>query len=59
MYNYKKDIIIVYHIPVDDLTRQQSHDKLHDMVKYYTTGEFFREYFFQKLILVKKLILKL
>lgn len=48
MENYKKDIIMVYHIPVDGLTRQQTHELLTEFMEYTSTGEFFREFFFPK-----------
>jgi len=44
--DYKKDIIMVYHIPVDGLTRQQAEQQLRDIMKTWTTGDFYREYFF-------------
>ena len=46
--DYKKDIIMVYHIPVDGLTRQQAEQQLRDIMKTWTTGDFYREMFIPK-----------
>lgn len=46
--DYKKDIIIIYHIPVDGLTRQHAEEKVYEMSNYYKTGDFYREYFLPK-----------
>ena len=48
MEDYKKDIILVYHIPVDGLTRQHAQEQIYELSEYLKTGEFFREYFFPK-----------
>ncbi len=48
MEDYKNDIIIVYHIPVDGQTRQYSNELLNNMRQKFTTNKFFREYFFPK-----------
>jgi len=42
---YKKDIIIVYHIPVDGLTRQQAEEQIYESGKILFTGDFYKEYF--------------
>jgi len=46
--DYKKDMIMVYHIPVDGYTRQQSEVILKDFMDGFTTNDFYREYFFPK-----------
>lgn len=48
MTDYKKDIIMIYHIPVDGLTRQKSEHQLYEFMQLYKTGDFYREYFFPK-----------
>jgi hypothetical protein len=48
MEDYKKDIIMVYHIPVDGLTRQQAQEMIAEFHQYFYTGEFFREMFLPK-----------
>ena len=46
--DYKKDIIIDYHIPVDGLSHQQVEEQFNNMMKHFQTGEFFREYLLPK-----------
>jgi len=45
MEDYKKDIIMVYHVPVNGLSRQQAEEQLHKFMKSFTTSDFYREYF--------------
>jgi len=46
MEDYKKDIIMVYHIPIDDLSPQHAHERLYEFMNLFKTGDFYREYFF-------------
>lgn len=41
----KKDLIIIHHIPVDGLTRQNMHETISGYRKAFYTGDFFQEYF--------------
>lgn len=43
--SYKKDIIIIHHIPVDGLTRQRADNMIYDYMKAFETGDFYQEYF--------------
>jgi hypothetical protein len=45
MEDYKKDIIMVYHIPVDDLSRQRAEEQIYQFSENFTTNDFYREYF--------------
>ena len=45
MEDYKKDIIIIYHIPVDGYTRQQAQEQVYAFMEACRTGDFYREYF--------------
>lgn len=48
MEEYKKDIIMIYHIPVDGLTRQQAQTQIYEIRKELKTGDFYREIFLPK-----------
>jgi len=48
MEDYKKDIIMVYHIPVDGLTRQNAEEQIYEFGEFFKTGDFYREYFLPK-----------
>jgi len=48
MSDYKKDIILVYHIPVDGLSTQRAQEQMYEIMKNFETGEFFRELFLPK-----------
>ena len=48
MTDYKKDLIMVYHIPIDGMTRQKAEVILYNFMQNYQTGEFYREYFLPK-----------
>lgn len=45
MADYKKDIMMVYHIPVDGLSQQRAEQIMYDFMKLYKTGDFYREMF--------------
>ena len=49
MEDYKKDIILVYHIPVDGLSRQQAEQQIYDIMKTWTIGDFYKELFIPKI----------
>ena len=46
MEDYKKDLIMIYHIPVDNLSPKHMHQKLYEFMEVFKTDDFYREYFF-------------
>ena len=48
MTDYKKDIIMVYHIPVDGLSRQRSTMIIREFMEQFHTGDFYQELFLPK-----------
>ena len=47
--DYKKDIIMFYHIPVDGLTRREAEQQVFEFKEGLETGDFYREYFLPKI----------